>query len=427
MSEPLILVVEDQRIIRERLCHIFRTPPAEWIIKYKFMNCVVMSATTIADVRRLLDWARQQKRCFDVIWYDLGLPVDDSSWHSKDDPTPGIAVLEELRRHANDLVECRYFGNIVVGTARHTEEILEKLLCTQIVQYYVEKPWDADDEIPYGTLVQAYRSWQQQRWPILQNQSVARWMEEERRLAVGHLTQTLVNSIGATLTQLRHLREALEDTFFLDCSSDCDHPVCRELIRTQESLVQIPADCETSVVTARHRGNSLQPENPPCANSIVEQVLNIVWCGIAFKTIQVELQIDDERPLNISERVACDVLQEVLFGAIRESAIGGSILITLDAPKDQSYLSIVVIDQARPMREKDWATATISTDRDRFDNRAWGLSLARIAAQNFGAKLRQIPSDEGNQFALDISLCQNPSDPIHVSPGSRADAPVAHG
>lgn len=411
MYRPTIAIVEDKQTPRHDLARIFEDPPAEWQKETGIPGFRVETARSAQGARSLLKKAEDEHRTIDVLWLDLGLPEEDHEEPDHDnDPEVGMKVLRELQESEMLNPEPPIVGNIVVGTSKGKERVLEDLIRTQIVRYFVAKPWDPKNKTPFNTAVSAYRSWQRRQWHGYEQRRLLRWATEAARVRIGNMAQDVTNGVSAALAEIRKLTAIVEETYNLNASLDRDSPVCRRSLDVRDAVAKIARDC------ARERESHKFFESPESFDEVtpksslatvsvlLESAADRVFSGLESKVIRFDRGPDIENLIDSSPHHVLMVIEEMLFGAIDASVPGGRIGAGAELSDDGWSVEISVRDDASTLTPDERNGIEEARPIEPGGGRGWGLALAQYVALNVGARLEVKPSDSGNLVTLHLPL-----------------------
>jgi response regulator of citrate/malate metabolism len=405
MKKPTLLVVDDEAVYRNVLKRNMEEPSLRAQNETGLNGFEVNETARTADEARTLLWnAKHEKRTIDILWLDLGINANDPDVKYNDDPNVGIGVLNDLYASELNNTGPPIVGNIVIGSGKAHKDTLQKLIRTQVVQYFVPKPFH--DEVPFRTAVDAYRSWQRRKWHEYKQKRLIRWSAEAARLGISNMTQSVTNGVGRAVTEMRKLVEVIEQSYYLNANVDREHPVCRQCAMVNEAVANITRDCAEE----RQRRSFLdEPEAEPShqsASALLDAAEQNVSSGLAAKVIRIEKAQLCEASVDLFTGCALMLLEEVLCGAIEETPPDGVIEMSVD--RSPSKITFTMQDSAPPLSPRDCEAIHVARHVLPPGGRAWGLALAQYAALNVGARLQVSPSDIGNIVRLSLPLATQP-------------------
>lgn len=412
MPIPTILVVENRPVTLERLCATFESPPIEWQRETGITAFKVQQARHAEEVLAKLAAARDAGQRFDVLWFDLGLPVDAlelQAYPASDDPGVGIKLLREIREADVAQPERRIVGNIVVGSAYGGDiEILRDLIRTRIVQYFVPKPWDSENRTPFMTVVEALRNDQGRRWNEYKQARLIRWQTQAALVRLNRIGQIVTQGVGSANSELRRLKEKLEEVYHLSATLDRANPICRLCDDVQRSLTKIATEYRAEQESLEIADESAAGELPDRLSDLIELALENTSCGLNSKVLTLHRKLIGESDIAISEsQYVLMILEEMLYGAIESSTPGCSV--SIDVQPLEWTVNIAIRDEGKQQVDEGKQLVDDESKMIRkaptikpVGGRVWGLALAQYVALNIGAHLEVARSGSGNIVTLTL-------------------------
>lgn len=401
MTKPRLAIIEDDEFIRESYRDTFTGLSKECGID----GFEIETADSQENARALLWKARDEKRPFDAVLFDLGLPKNNASLASRDRAEVGIELLQQMRAEEVIKPDDPFAYTIVVVSAHFRAAVLQELIRTQLVQDFVEKTFDPGNEKLLAVVVGAYRRGQQRQWERYKQRRLVRWLTEASRAGVGRLARVVTNGVSEAIGEMRQLIQVIEEEQHLSVSLDQDNPVCRQCLSVRDSVMQIAKKCATERDTLYRDDDATREQPTQTVVALLEHASDAVCSGMAGKVIQLERGTDSLATVATTLYYAQNVLEEVMYGAIDASGADQTVTTEMKLCNDGLTVAVSVFDQGQPLSPDQVSEIhRAETGRLPIGGRAWGLALAQYVALNVGGRLEVAAGESGNCVTLHLPV-----------------------
>lgn len=383
--KPRIVVVEDERMIRERLRRIFERPPIEFQTHFEIDGFTVDVASSASEATDLFHRANEEGFTYTFAWLDLGIPKDGSD--SADDPSIGIDLVRQIRP-----IDCH---ELIVASAHNRSDVLLELLKTRMVADFVTKPWDDELQVPLKAAGEAYRRVQATRWKrIAEERSHTQLPKQIKsfvadkmmRIMTGGINEVKKNIDRATkeLTRVRGITDDGQMSRFLQAAAECSD-------RTVQGCRIFQQGLSTSGVYG-----------PTDVCELMTAIVN-TYSVVPGKAIDLDLGDNQRCQVDTFAVDLREILSEMLFGALIASPPDAEVFVEVRQNADNWTVDVQVRYDGPGFTEAERdriLTGEPSVAIDRIS----GLALAQRQAHNIGTAIELPSSDFGNVVILRIPV-----------------------
>jgi DNA-binding response OmpR family regulator len=395
-----IIVVEDEKPQAEATRHILRTISPEEMIEAGIDGVEVTLANCAADARRHLRQAVEDKKPFDIMLLDLGLPENNGESESADQ---GLSILNFVRdRQA-------VHGVIIVSVFTELDRYVGPAFRLGASDF-IGKPYN-EDEMQARVLNTWSRIKERRRQSILNEM-----MKASLKELAPYADKGISYQLGSCFTKLTRrvkcetdeLRGALLNQLGLGSPEDLP-----------SALAQLLAAVDNSVKDARDEWKRIQEpfkiaDDSPRDLVVEKAVIHLAEELRPCMAVKIETPAENETRI-LSFQDAC---QDNAMMVIKEILVGG--LIEPDE-KEKSWevaVKVAVVDGMAEIHFRDNfkpLPAELAEKITKGENipprdgqwRAWGLSIVQHIALRGGGRLIVEPLEDGNFITYRVTLAQN--------------------
>jgi len=395
-----IIVVEDEKPQAEATRHILRTISPEEMVEAGIDGVEVTLANCAADARRHLQQAVEDKKPFDIMLLDLGLPENNGESESADQ---GLSILNFVRdRQA-------VHGVIIVSVFTELDRYVGPAFRLGASDF-IGKPYN-EDEMQARVLNTWSRIKERRRQSILNEM-----MKASLKELAPYADKGISYQLGSCFTKLTkrvkcetdELRGALLNQFGLGSPEDLP-----------SALAQHLAAVDNSVKDARDEWKRIQEpfkiaDDSPRDLVVEKAVIHLAEELRPCMAVKIETPAENETRI-LSFQDAC---QDNALMVIKEILVGG--LIEPDE-KEKSWevaVKVAIVDGMAEIHFRDNfkpLPAELAEKITKGENipprdgqwRAWGLSIVQHIALRGGGRLIVEPLQDGNFITYRVTLAQN--------------------
>lgn len=375
ISQPRILIMEDQLATLEDLRELFAYPPNDWRNRYGIDGFEVETARTQQSARRALKDASETRTQFDVVLFDLGLPVSETNSIGGDDPQPGIKLLNNYAEGS-----CH---SVVVATAHSNRDILEQLISPLVDGFTPKDSWDPQREIVFAAVAKAFFEGQRRLWmDATQLREQQRLRVQARNDTADRMLECVRLALQETLDGIDEVSGMLRDRFDFRIERDADDPLCRKL---RDLSRQITNSVDTTASERQTIGSGSGGLTRFSFDDCVQSVLGRLRPGIYSHRLHPEFSVAEKCEVRSFRGDIEFVLEEAIFGMIATSRPHSALQI--DVSTDGATVTTSVANDY-PYEETPEDTPGVEEPRRQKFDRDLGLTLAQRLLRNLpGASL----------------------------------------
>jgi CheY-like chemotaxis protein len=381
-----LLIVEDDPVILLDLKRTFTQPPSGGLAQiYGECRFKVDTAATARTARELLSKAASRNQPYDVVLFDLGLPIDEDHLDQVDDADVGMAILKELREQADEK-PAKVSASVIVVASAHYQR-LEELLRLGMVSDFVGKTWDPLNEIPYRRVMDAFKRhcakqvshWEKRRAELTANRfSVAMTLMQH---------QGLHRRVSEISNDIRCLQQMIGEWGNFGLSSVRHDPVAAQFDRIRMSLSQITSIFNRGVESTKDKsidelgnvGDAVR------IGVLIRGVLNSVRCGLQSKGLSVKVVGASEELIEPQRGQVVLVIEQVLHDVIDDASDGESI--DIEIVEHEWNIELVITGQGRVFSDDERQQVGNVDPLKGVGSRAWNLGLTTSSAWSVGVDL----------------------------------------
>lgn len=326
---PSLLIVEDSAPMLAELSIKFAKPPQAWREEYRFIGFSVTTARTQQEAKKILEAAAAPKgQRFDALLLDLALPFSEDDQEGKNDPQPGIALLNSYAKNAAH--------SVVVSTAYRSS--LEQLISPAVDGFIGKDSWDKDRKNVFETVVMAFFEGQKRLWQREAENITLQGIRVDACAKTADQILSIARSeIQQTLDGIESLSKALKDGYGVSVERDADDPVCRSVrnlsLQVSESINRIAS---TRVTLGDGSEKSTKFDLTDCLRSVVNKLRPCIYAH----GVQVEFADNSNFIVESFRSDLKSVIEEAVLAVISKSNFGDFVRLRLHSSEGVIHLSI---------------------------------------------------------------------------------------